>query len=265
MTTALEYYVAATRQALTAAGLERMDEAGRVFWRGGRGEKTIVLLHGVNDQAGTWAPVVAALMASHKLLVLDLSGHGDSEPHEGALPISRILSDLHAVIEAEAPAPVTLVGNSMGGWVSMLYALVHPDCVERLVLEDGSGMSWPVTVPLLAQTREQAAALFRAANGPSAWAPDEALDALVAWAAVSPLMRVMQGGILDHLLDDRLGELDLPVTMIWGADDGLLPVAYAEALRDRIRGARLHVIEGAAHIPHRQRPERFLECLLSTS
>lgn len=265
MSTALEQYVAATRQALTAAGLERIDEAGRVYWRGGKGERTLVLLHGVNDQAGTWAPVVAALVGSHKLLVLDLSGHGDSEPREGALPMSRIVGDVHAVIEAEVPGRVTLVGNSMGGWVSMLYALAHPERVEHLVLEDGSGMSWPATPPLLAQTREQALVLFRAANGPSASPPDEVLDALVAWAASSPLMRVMQGGILEHLLDDRLGELDLPVTMIWGADDGLLPVAYAEALRDRIAGARLHVIEGAAHIPHRQRPERFLECLLSTS
>jgi pimeloyl-ACP methyl ester carboxylesterase len=264
MSDAIEQYIAASRAALTSAGLQRVEYDGRIFWRGGAGDDTLVLLHGVNDQAGTWSSVVPALMVRHELLVLDLAGHGDSEPREGPLTMERILADVHAVIDSDAKDKVTIVGNSMGGWVSMLYALEHPERVERLVLENASGMSWTVTVPLFAQNREQAAAIFHAVHGPDAFVPEEALDAIINRAASSPMTRVVQGGIAAHLLDSRFGNLDVPVSMIWGENDGLLPLEYAQALRARIPGATLSVIKGAAHIPHRQQPERFLECLTST-
>jgi len=62
-----------------------------------------------------------------------------------------------------------------------------------------------------------------------------------------------------------VGELRVPTHIIWGADDGVVPVAYAEELRRGIPGAQLHVLEGAAHIPHLQQPQRFLECLTAIS
>ena len=62
-----------------------------------------------------------------------------------------------------------------------------------------------------------------------------------------------------------LPSLRVPTTLIWGKDDGLLPVAYAEALQKKIAGSKLMIIDGAAHMPHRQQPERFLECLSKSS
>lgn len=259
----IEQFVATSREALASAGLERVSDGGRVWWRGGHGSRVMVLLHGVNDQAGTWAPIVPALLKTFRVLAVDLAGHGESAPPEGPLPMTRILDDLDAILSTE-DGPVTLVGNSMGGWVSMAYTLAHPVKVERLVLEDSSGISWPVSVPLVAASRADAEIIFRAVHGPAAVATPEGIDAILSRAASSPMTRVMQGGILAHLLDHRLDALRLPVAMIWGADDGLLPVAYAEALRAKIAGATLDVIDGAAHIPHRQQPERFLECLMAT-
>lgn len=270
-------FVAWTRGELARAGMERVEHEGSVYWRNGApasaGEvrtptaeaaAPLVLIHGVNDQAGTWWPVVPLLAQRFRLLIPDLAGHGESEPHDGVLPLPLIVDRLHAIIERESRDRVTLVGNSMGGWVSMLYALAHRDRVERLVLEDASGMAWPLTVPLVAQSREDAVTMFRAVNGPGAEMPEWALDALLQRATDSPMLRVMKGNVLPHVLDGRLADLDTPTTLIWGADDGLLPVGYAQALCARIRDAKLHVIDGAAHIPHRQQSERFVECLTAT-
>jgi pimeloyl-ACP methyl ester carboxylesterase len=69
----------------------------------------------------------------------------------------------------------------------------------------------------------------------------------------------------EHVIEHRLGELEVPATLIWGADDGVLPLSYAEALQQAIPHSQLKVIEGAAHIPHMQQPERFLACLTATS
>jgi len=276
----LEAFIAYTRGELTKAGLERVDFDGNVYWRGGSGD-VVVLLHGVNDQAGTWSTIVPLISSSgssvprqapeelrgteeprnFRLVVPDLAGHGDSEPHEGPIAMSEIVARMHAILERETASDVTLVGNSMGGWVAMLYALDHPERVARLVLESASGMTWPVSVPLVAQTREQAIAMLRAVHGPAATIADWMIDALLARATSSPMLRVAQSGVLQYLLDAKLPSLTKPATLIWGADDGVLPVAYAEALRARLADARLHVIDGAAHIPHRQQPERFVECL----
>jgi pimeloyl-ACP methyl ester carboxylesterase len=56
-----------------------------------------------------------------------------------------------------------------------------------------------------------------------------------------------------------------PTTLVWGANDGVIPRSYMEALHVGIAGARLEVIEDAAHIPHAQQPARFVSCLTATS
>jgi len=258
---AAQNFIAWTRAELLRAGLERVEEDGLVFFRGGSGEETIVLLHGVNDQAGTWASIVP-LISGYRLIIPDLAGHGESAPQEGPLPMETILAGLHAVVEGIDR--FTLVGNSMGGWVAMLYALAHPERVERLILEDASGMAWPLAVPLFPKTREEAISCLRAVHGPSAELADWMIEAMLQRAVSAPATRVVQGGLMAYLLDGRLDKLQVPTTLIWGRDDGLLPILYAETLQKRIAGSTLHVLDGAAHIPHRQQPERFLTCLLET-
>jgi pimeloyl-ACP methyl ester carboxylesterase len=256
-----ESFIAWTRAELERAGLERVERDGLVSFRGGSGEETVVLLHGVNDQAGTWAPVVPQLMR-FRLIVPDLAGHGESAPREGPLAMETILAGVHAAVEGVDR--FTLVGNSMGGWVAMLYTLAHPERVERLILEDASGMAWPLSVPLFPRTREEAVACLRAVHGPTTDLAEWMIDAMLQRALTAPATRVVQSGLMPYLLDGRLGDLATPTTLIWGRDDGLLPVPYAETLQKRIAGSTLHVLDGAAHIPHRQQPERFLTCLLET-
>lgn len=258
----LETFVRMTREALVAAGLERVEHGGSVYFRGGAADApNLVLLHGANDQAGTWSAIVPQLLERHRLLIPDLAGHGESAPADGPLPLQLIVDTLSAIVDREGIERATFVGNSMGGWVSMLYALANPQRVERLVLEDSSGIAWPLSVPLFSRTREEAIVALRAVHGPDAQIAEWMIDALLARATSSPMLRVAQAGVLPHLLDARLAELATPATLIWGRDDGVLPVAYAEALHAKISGSTLRVIDGAAHIPHRQQPERFLECL----
>jgi pimeloyl-ACP methyl ester carboxylesterase len=261
----LEEFVQHSRAELVRAGLQRMELDGTVYFRGAANGPALMLLHGVNDQAGTWAPVVPALAAQTRLLVPDLPGHGDSAPAEGPIAMSMMLERLHAIVECEGITRLVLAGNSMGGWLSILYALAHPDRVQALVLEDSSGMPWALSVPLIANSREDAVTMYRAVNGPHAEVPEWAIDSLLKRAAGSPMLRVMMSNVVPHLVSDaQLGSLRAPTTLVWGKDDGVLPTAYAEALQKKIPGARLEVIAGAAHIPHRQQPERFVECLTAT-
>lgn len=280
-------FVRTTRGALVAAGLVRREAGGAVWFEGGKADgEPIVLVHGVNDQAGTWFTLVPALAATHHLIVPDLAGHGESAPREGALAMTFILSELERVIEESCGhrhpclcasvdtretrtdkdvcacrTDVTLVGNSLGGWLAMLYTLDHPSQVKRLVLESAGGLSRPFSSLVVATSRDEALSVIRAVHGPSFDPPEWAIEALIERASGSPLQRIT-GADAMHV-DARLREIAAPTTIIWGADDGVLPRDYGEALRDAIPNATFHVIERAAHIPHIQNPKRVLACLSS--
>ncbi|HYH09028.1 MAG TPA: alpha/beta fold hydrolase [Thermoanaerobaculia bacterium] len=249
-----------TRAALAAAGFVRHELDGTIYWSAGTGS-TLVLVHGANDQAGTWFTVAPALARTHRVLIPDLPGHGETPPKTGPIPLSLILERLEALLSDERD--FTLAGNSLGGWLVLLYALRHQERISRLVLESSGGLSRPLSSPLFARDREEALLILRNVHGPSFSAPEWVIEALLQRATDSPMLRLTE--TLEHQIEDRLGEIRVPATLIWGAQDGVLPLDYAHALQKAIPGATLHVIEGAAHIPHMQQPERFLQCLTAIS
>lgn len=250
------------RAALLTAGLAKCETGGTVYFAGGgnRQAAPIVLVHGANDQAGTWAAVVPALIRERRVIAPDLPGHGESDPKSGPISMPAMLDALHSVIEKEGAQRVVLVGNSMGAWLSILYTLAHPDRVEALVLESGGGLAIPPGVPLTAVNREDALVVLRAVHGPDAAIADWAPDAFIALSkSESPLKRVLASNVFPFFIDARLGDIKVPTTIVWGAHDGVVTRAYVDKLHAGIAGAKMKVIEGAAHIPHLQQPERFVE------
>lgn len=255
-------FVQMTRAMIAGAGFTRRQVGGTVYWTSETREgcNAMVMIHGASDQAGTWFTVAPALARSRRVILPDLAGHGESAPADGPIPISLIIARLEAVIDdAVGEERVTLVGNSLGGWIALLYALKHPDRVAQLVLESSGGLARPISSPLVANTREEAVPVLRAVHGPHYQAPEWVVDALLERAKGSPMLRLTE--ILEHDVEPRLGQISMPATLIWGADDGVLPLDYGQALQQAIPGATLQVLEGAAHIPHMQQPVRFLECL----
>ena len=253
-----------SRRRLRKAGLQRRQLGTMVYWTGGSGTETVALLHGTNDQAGTWAPVAAELAKRYRLLIPDLPGHGESAPASGPLTIPQIAAGFaELVATVTGDQPLHLVGNSMGGWIAMLYALEHPQKVKTLILEDSGGMRWDVSgLPLVPQTREQAAHAMRLVLGPKGPVPPNyVLDAMARRSLRMPMLRLIQSNAPQHSVDDRLADIKPPVTMIWGDSDGVLPLAYAEQMRSRIPNARLRIIEECGHVPHRQKPIEFLSLL----
>lgn len=258
-------FVERARSGLAAAGLTRRTLDGTVYWTGGAGERTLCLVHGVNDHAGTWSWVAPALAASHRLIIPDLPGHGESEPKSGALDMQYLVERLAAVLDAHGASRLTLAGSSMGAWISILYTLSHAERVERLVLESGGGLALPLGVPLVASNRADALTILQAVHGPKAQLPEWAIDALITRSSDAPMLRLVAGGMGAHLIDDRLAEIRVPTTIVWGANDGVVTRPYIERLQAGIPGARLCIIEDAAHIPHAQQPERFVACLQAIS
>ena len=255
-------FVRMTRGALAAAGYARHERDGLVWFEGGApAAPTIVLIHGANDQAGTWFAVAAPLAQRWRVIVPDLAGHGESEPRTGPIPISRVLAGLETLLEGERD--LTIAGNSFGGWMALLFTLRNQDRVRRLILESSGGLNRPLAVPLVAANREDALTILRAVHGPRFTPQEWMIDALIERSTVSPMLRLTEA--VEHDVEPRLGEIRVPTTILAGAEDGVVTLDYSTALRDAIPDATMQVIEGAGHIPHLQQPVRFLQCLSSIS
>jgi pimeloyl-ACP methyl ester carboxylesterase len=258
---------AQTRAALVAAGLHPETLQGPRgplrYYEGGRG-KIVVLLHGSGSQAGDWNGVVPALQRRYHLLVLDLPGHGESGPAEGALPVGDLADAVGALVDARSTGqPVTLIGNSLGGWVSLLYAWRHPERVERVIGISSSGIFAPLKVPLSPKDREQARQLVAAIRGPYLSGPsDEELDELVRRIAAGPAPRLFAGLRAEDFLETKAAEIRVPVELVWGEEDGVLPLDYGRRLASLLPNARLHPLPRCGHMPQVHCPRELGRLLI---
>lgn len=228
----------------------------------------LFFLHGAGDHAGAWVKVADFYTADHRVILVDFAGHGGSAP-SGQEPISigMILGALESVIDNQAPhQKLTIVGNSLGGWMAMLYAQRHPERVERIVLVDGGALRGERSdLVQLPTTREQAREVFRTVIDPGSPMPAGfVLDDIVRQAKKGPLARLTMSGMADmerYLLDGQLHDFPTPTDLIWGESDKLVPLTYAQRLQAELPASRLTTIPRCGHVPQQECPRAFSKAL----
>jgi 2-succinyl-6-hydroxy-2,4-cyclohexadiene-1-carboxylate synthase len=232
----------------------------------------LVLLHGFTQTGRSWQPVRDVLGARYRAVAPDLPGHGQ---FAGRRPASFAACD--AYLRALTDAPFTLTGYSMGGRIALHAALAIGARIRRLVLVGASpGLADPAE-------REQRRAADDAladrieAIGVEAFAREWAAQPLfegmprgIAELADADRRRNTAPGLAAALrglgtgampsLWDRLGELPMPVELVVGARDEKFR-AIAGKMAERLRDARVHVVEGAGHAVHLERPDALAELL----
>lgn len=256
------------RRALAGAGLVRgvvTGPSGPIeVWSGGSGP-VVILVHGANDYAGTWARVAPALLARHRVVAFDLPGHGNSAPQTGPLSVGDLVAGIEAVV-AKEQAPVTLVGNSLGGWLSLIVAKRRPEAVGHVVLVNGAATESKFAdgIDLLPKDRASAQRVMAAAMAPGAPAtPGFVLDDIVRRAPGSALARLQAKPIeREWFIDEAIPTLDLPVSILWGEADRVLPLEYARSFAPLFRRSRLETIPSCGHIPQRECPDALAAALV---
>lgn len=259
-----------TRLALRAAGVKRLavaTPAGRqVVFVGGHGP-VLVLLHGAGGQAGTWFRVAPELAKTHRLIVPDLAGHGASAPASGPIEVRQVLEAAEAVIGTLANGDrVTLVGNSLGAWIAMLIAHRQPGRVAMAVCIDGGAIRGPdLRARLQPKNRSDARESLAQTRDPErAPVPDFVLDDIVRQAQVGPLARLAATAASMEaytLSETQLHEITVPVRLIWGASDRLVPIEYAKRMQGALLNVKLFTITGCGHVPPLECPDKFLAAL----
>ena len=267
----LEVFTWFSRRALLKTGLKKVlvpAPAGpQTVFVGGSGP-ILVLLHGVGDNAGTWLRVAPSLASRYRLVIPDLAGHGESAPSAGPIPFADIFGGLEAVVEQQARGSrVTLVGNSLGAWLAMVFAARHPERVERVVAVNGGPLMGSGGGPsLLPGTREEARDAMAQLRDPGSPAvPANVLDDMVRRSPTGPIARFMgtAASMGTWLLnEDQLRALALPVRLVWGVSDQLFTLDYAKRMAAVLPDVELIPVERCGHIPQQEAPARFEEALL---
>ena len=227
------------------------------FWETRSGSGTpVILIHGLGGSSDWWRHTLPELARSHTVAAVDLVGFGRNRffLRQSSLPLKfeEVAALLARWIESSFPEPVHLVGNSMGGQIAIHAAALRPDLVRSLTLVSSTGIPFEIkpglhldhiVVPRGALSFARVLVRDALRSGPTAIG--------VAFARLlrddaRPLMRMLK----------------MPVLLLWGEHDPLVPLHYAELMREQIPHATLVVVPHAGHVSMWENPEFFNRELL---
>lgn len=254
----------------------------------------LVLVHGIGASYLSWQPVVEMFAENHRVLVPDLVGFGFTPPHGRKTTVQRNALLLIEMLELLADGPVTLIGNSMGGLVSMLAAVKQPAAIDRLILVNPAlpvislrsitRDSQRLVLPLLPILGSPAARYYYHERTPEQEVDDTLELVLSDGAPIDPMYRAAAiemararremewavpsftdaaRSIAVELASPRrfrklLHQVSQPTLLIHGTEDRVVPPVSAEwAARER-PDWDYEMIQGMGHTPQIEDPERFV-------
>jgi pimeloyl-ACP methyl ester carboxylesterase len=247
----------------------------------------LLLVHGMAGSCESWSPVIEPLARTHTVIAVDLPGHGNSQPGGGDYSIGSLAAGLRDLLFALGHERATLVGHSLGGGIAMQFAYQFPEAIERLVLVASGGLG-PEVSPVLRAAALPGADLFISATARPAQLVGSALARGLASVGLRPnadVAEVARGyasladggrraaflatlravvGTEGQRVDaaDRLYLAEgLPVLIVWGERDPIIPVEHGHRAHRTIAGSSLEIFDGVGHMPQLEAPALFVAAL----
>jgi len=248
----------------------------------------VLLLHGLGCDSSTWLPVLPQLTRHFTVIAPDLLGHGGSDKPRADYTLGGYANGMRDLLTLLGVDKATVVGHSFGGGVAMQFAYQFPERTERMLMLSPGGLGREVSPLLRAITLPGAGlAIAGATIAPLRPLVRATLDALSRTglprtrdlgevAKVYTLlcdpggrdaMRRATSTVVDwrgqilRMTDRAYLTALLPVCIIWGEDDDVIPVSHAWVAEATAPGAQVHVFENCGHFPQRDQPDRFVEVL----
>ncbi len=249
-------------------GKFNIDGIGIAYQRRGAGE-ALVLVHGYPLDHSIWDQAAPLLEADFDVILPDLRGFGNSEIMEADHSIIGYASDLAGLLNHLKVRRAVLVGHSMGGYVALAFAREYPDRVAGLAL---------VSSQMAPDTPERKAGRYATAKRVLAEGPGAVVDDLTpklsADAAVQDFVRALMSrqrplaiaSALEAMADrpdstNILQALKLPVAIVHGTDDKLIPVDRGREMKAALPAASYVELTGVGHMPMMEDPRAVADAL----
>jgi pimeloyl-ACP methyl ester carboxylesterase len=228
----------------------------------------VLLVHGLGGSANGWVRIIHPLARRFAAVyAVDLPGNGFSPlPASGPLSLEEQVGVLHAFCREVVKTPAFVVGNSLGGALSLILAAVHPEDVAALALVAPAGgqmtaeafaeLMRTLDVRTTADAVRLTRRLFhRAPLLALLFAPE--MKKMHATPAVRALRRNARE--LDHIPPDLLAGLRVPTLLLWGGSEKLLPHELLGWYRRHLPPeTRIEVVQGFGHVPQMERPRELV-------
>ena len=255
----------------------------------GAGDRPVVFLHGIGSSAAAWDPVAAGLQArGHRTIAVDLPGHGSSSKSRGDYSLSELASVQRDLLDALDIPRCILVGHSLGGGIALQFAYLYRNRLDGLALVSAGGLGPETSTVLRAMALPGSelvigAVFNRGTVGAAAavarnWQRFGAVPPVLAPTSIERFREIADPdhryaflSILRSVVDKKGQKVsalphfqaieDLPVLLIWGSADHILPVSHGRDAHDLLPHSRLVIFDGAGHEPHVEDPARVVDLL----
>lgn len=229
--------------------------------------ETLVLVHGLGTSASTWIHVLPALGQRFRVLALDLPGFGFSERKNATSfrYLEEFVDTLSRFIDRTVSGHFILLGHSLGGWITMRYAVEHRERVQQLILINTAGVYYEGTekqrelfdLKSLRDTRRLLDHIWlrypwylRPFNP---WVFEDLVSRKVP--------EFVQAIREDDFMNSSLKRLTMPVNVIWGTNDRLISEETLSILQKSVPGLHVQRINHCGHVPQLERPVELLQAL----
>ena len=257
----------------------------RAFVKVGQGP-ALLLLHGLGCTHTTWLPVIEDLARHFTVIAPDLLGHGDSAKPRADYSVGGYANGMRDLLTVLDIDKVTVVGHSFGGGIAMQFAYQFPERTERMILVAPGGLGpevsrfiRAVTLPGFHQVMGVAtrpgirhlgkAGLRALSRSGVSSARDlgevaeiyESFKDPRARAAIRHVVRAVVDlkGQIVTMVDRAYLTQAMPMLVVWGSDDAVIPVKHAENVARIAPGAVVEVLPNSGHFPHKDHPDRFVK------
>ncbi len=233
----------------------------------------ILFIHGYPLNRKMWQPQLAEFYTlSHRVIVPDLRGHGDSSPTEGEYSMDLLAEDCAYLLDQLGiKQPIAICGLSMGGYIAFAFLRKFPQKVKALIL---TATRAAPDSPEAKEKRIQAVQQVQT----SGLQPiiESMLPRLISEhtqhtnsSLIAELQNIMEATSIPAVVGDLKGmmsrpdsrpllaDIKIPALIIHGKDDALIPLQEAEEMHNAIHGSRFVIIENAAHLPNLEAPSQF--------
>jgi pimeloyl-ACP methyl ester carboxylesterase len=228
--------------------------------RGGAGDP-LLFLHGASG-APVVMPFMEKLAQRFDVLVPEHPGWGRSDEPEWLENIHDVAYFYLDFLREQKLSGVTIVGSSMGGWIAMEMAVRDTSRIKSLVLVSPAGIAAPGVLPadiFLLPPEELVRNLFfdeKLAQARLAQPEDVDISlknrhttARLAW----------EPRLHDPHLGKWLHRIEVPVKIVWGREDRILPVGFVDEFKRLMPRAQVHILEKCGHLPHAEKADEFVE------
>ena len=268
---AVTFFVVRAGQAQTAK--EVLVFGQKIHYLEAGSGPTVILLHGLGGSSQAWQLNIGPLAEKFHVVVPDQIGFGKSDKPLVNYRIRTYVDFLDQFCKQLKIERASLVGNSMGGWIAVTFAAAFPDRVDKLVLEDAAGYApakdfdTRTFYGLNPTTREGMKVLVAKVFYNKIFQTDAAIDQSIAarmaagdgFTIKSITESIIRG---EDYLDDIVKTVKRPTLIIWGRQDGLVPLAEGERFNKDIAGSKLIVIDQSGHVPNIEKPAEFNAAVL---